>query len=160
MPSFDIVSEVDNHELANAVDQANREISARFDFRGSDAKIDNKENVLTLSAASDFQVDQMQPVLYQKLTKRGIDISCIDPGKMETRGMRATKTLTVRQGVDSDTAKKIVKLLKDSKIKVQAAIQGDQVRVTGKKRDDLQGAIQLMKESNLDLPLQFSNFRD
>lgn len=160
MPSFDVVSEIDEHELANAIDQANREISNRFDFKGSDAKIELAESVMTLTADSDFQVQQMQPIILQKLTKRGIDISCLDQGQIQTSGQKARQTMSVRQGIDKETASKIVKAIKSSKAKVQAAIQGEQVRVTGKKRDDLQGAIAMLKQVELDLPLQFNNLRD
>lgn len=160
MPSFDVVSEIDEHELANAIDQANREISNRFDFKGSDAKIELTESAMTLIADSDFQVQQMQPIILQKLTKRGIDISCLDQGEIQTSGQKARQTMSVRQGIDKETASKIVKAIKSSKTKVQAAIQGEQVRVTGKKRDDLQEAIAMLKQVELDLPLQFNNFRD
>ena len=160
MPSFDVVSEIDEHELANAIDQANREISNRFDFKGSDAKIELADSVMTLTADSDFQVQQMQPIILQKLTKRGIDISCLDQGEIQTSGQKARQSMSVRQGIDKETASKIVKAIKSSKTKVQAAIQGEQVRVTGKKRDDLQSAIALLKQEELGLPLQFNNFRD
>lgn len=160
MPSFDVVSEIDEHELANAIDQANREISNRFDFKGSDAKIEIADSVMTLSADSDFQVQQMQPMILQKMTKRGIDISCLDQGEIQTSGQKAKQTISVRQGIDKETASKIVKAIKASKSKVQAAIQGDQVRVTGKKRDDLQEAIAMLKQAELGLPLQYINFRD
>lgn len=160
MPSFDVVSEIDEHELANAIDQANREISNRFDFKGSDAKIELADSVMTLTADSDFQVQQMQPIILQKLTKRGIDISCLDQGEIQTSGQKARQAMSVRQGIDKETASKIVKAIKSSKTKVQAAIQGEQVRVTGKKRDDLQSAIALLKQEELGLPLQFNNFRD
>lgn len=160
MPSFDVVSEIDEHELANAIDQANREISNRFDFKGSDAKIELSDSVMTLTADSDFQVQQMQPMILQKMTKRGIDISCLDQGEIQTSGQKAKQTISVRQGIDKETASKVVKAIKASKAKVQAAIQGEQVRVTGKKRDDLQDAIALLKQAELGLPLQYTNFRD
>lgn len=160
MPSFDVVSEIDEHELANAIDQANREISNRFDFKGSDAKIELADSVMTLTADSDFQVQQMQPMILQKMTKRGIDISCLDLGEIQTSGQKAKQTISVRQGIDKETASKIVKTIKASKSKVQAAIQGEQVRITGKKRDDLQEAIAMLKQSDLGLPLQYINFRD
>ncbi len=160
MPSFDVVSEIDEHELANAIDQANREISNRFDFKGSDAKIELTDSVMTLLADSDFQVQQMQPMILQKMTKRGIDISCLDLGEIQTSGQKAKQTISVRQGIDKETASKIVKAIKASKAKVQAAIQGEQVRVTGKKRDDLQEAIALLKQAEMGLPLQYTNFRD
>jgi hypothetical protein len=160
MPSFDVVSEVDMHELANAVDQANREVETRFDFKGSDARIEEKGKELTLSARSDFQLKQMLDILRLKMVKRGVDIQCLDVGQPETSNLRARQKVTVRQGLESEAAKKIVKLIKDAKLKVQASIQGEQVRVTGKKRDDLQEAIALLRESKLELPLQFTNFRD
>ena len=160
MPSFDIVSEVDQHELRNAVDQANREIGNRYDFKGADAKIEIAESVLTLNAESTFQVEQMQPILYQKLSKRGIDVACLQEGEIEEVGRRARQISSVREGVDKDTARKIVRMIKDSKIKVQAAVQGEQVRVTGKKRDDLQQVIAMLKAQEMDLPLQYQNFRD
>lgn len=160
MPSFDVVSEVDMHELTNAVDQSNREIINRFDFKGSDARVELLESVLTLHAGSEFQINQMLDILYAKLAKRGVDIACIDKGKIEIAGNNARQTLTVRQGIDADMARKTVKLIKDSKIKVQASIQGEQVRITGKKRDDLQEAIALLRKAELGLPLQYTNFRD
>ena len=160
MPSFDVVSEVDMHELRNAVDQANRDISNRFDFKGSDAKVEQNETELTLHAASDFQIDQINEILNRSLAKRGIDIQCLDKGAVEVANMRAKQQITVRQGIDKELAKKLVKLIKDEKMKVQAAIQGDQVRVTGKKRDDLQEVIALLRQGEFGLPLQFQNFRD
>lgn len=160
MPSFDVVSEVDKHELTNAVDQTNREVSNRFDFKGSNAKTEQNDNELQLEAESEFQISQMLTILHQKLSKRGIDIAALEEGKVEERGNRAYLTITVREGIDKEVAKKIIKQIKDSKIKVQAAIQGEQVRVTGKKRDDLQQVIALLKESDTGLPLQFTNFRD
>lgn len=160
MPSFDIVSEVDGHELQNAIDQVNKEIANRFDFKGSDAKVENKENVLTLSAQSDFQVQQIRPMLYEKLVKRGIDVQCLDEANIEQSGMRAHQRITVREGLDKESAKKVVKTIKDAKLKVQAAVQGEQVRVTGKKRDDLQQCMQLLRGADLGVPLQYNNFRD
>jgi len=160
MPSFDVVSEIDAHELDNAVDQANREIANRFDFKGSDANIQLTEGAMTLTADSDFQVQQMQPIVLQKLSKRGIDVSCLDQGDIQTSGQKAKQVITVRQGIDKETASKIVKTMKTSKIKVQAAIQGEQVRITGKKRDDLQEAIALLKGSEMGIPMQYTNFRD
>jgi uncharacterized protein YajQ (UPF0234 family) len=160
MPSFDIVSEVDMHELTNAVDQANREIGTRFDFKGTDAKVEQNDAELRLDASAAFQVEQVYDVLIQKMAKRGIDLGCIERGKLEVSGTRARQTITIRQGVDSDTAKKIVKMIKDGKLKVQAQIQGDKVRVTGKKRDDLQTVIAMLKEQKLSVPLQYNNFRD
>jgi hypothetical protein len=160
MPSFDVVSEVDHHELTNAVDQMNREITNRFDFKGSNARVVLKDQVMNLEADNEFQIKQMHDIIYKKLASRGIDTSCLEQGKIEERGMRAYQTITVREGVDKELAKKIVKMVKDRKIKVQAAIQGDQVRVNGKKRDDLQAVIEMLKGADIDLPLQFNNFRD
>lgn len=160
MPSFDVVSEIDHHELANAVDQANREVTTRFDFKGSDSSYEINENVITLKTESDFQLDQMLDVLYSKMAKRGIDLIAAEPGEPVIMAKTATRTVTIREGIESDLAKKIVKQIKDAKLKVQASVQGDQVRVTGKKRDDLQSAIALLKEAELGLPLQFKNFRD
>ena len=160
MPSFDVVSEIDAHELANAVDQMNREISNRYDFKGSDAKVEHKDNALNIEATSEFQVQQMEDIIYTKLAKRNIDTRCLDKGKIEERGKRAYQTITVKQGIDKELGKKMIKLVKDSKLKVQAAIQGDQLRITGKSRDDLQMAMALFKKSELELPLQFTNFRD
>lgn len=160
MPSFDIVSEVDQHELTNAIDQAHREITNRFDFKGTSAAIEENDGRISLVADSDFQVQQMHPVLYQKLTARKIDIACLDPQKVETVGKGVRQYILVRQGIDRDTAKKAVAALKASKLKVQAQVQGEQLRVTGKKRDDLQSAMSLLKAEDLDIPLQFQNFRD
>ena len=160
MASFDVVSEIDEHELGNAVDQANREIGNRFDFKGSDAKIDLTEESMTLEADSDFQIQQMQPIILQKLTKRGIDISCLKHGDVQTSGQKARQVLSIKKGIDKEIAGKIVKTVKNSKMKLQASIQGDQVRITGKKRDDLQSAIALLKGSEFELPLQYINFRD
>ena len=160
MPSFDVVSEVDHHEMTNAVDQMNREISNRFDFKGSGAKVELKEQVMNLEAENEFQIKQMHDIIYKKLASRGIDTACLDQGKIEERGMRAYQAITVREGVDKELARKIVKMIKDRKMKVQAAIQGEQVRVTGKKRDDLQSVIEMLKGADIELPLQFNNFRD
>jgi uncharacterized protein YajQ (UPF0234 family) len=161
MPSFDIVSEIDQHELTNAVDQANREISNRFDFKGSDSRIEQKETTLKLIAPTEFQVTQMQDILNTKLSKRQIDIRCLDIGKITSNIKEAQQEIIVRQGIEKELAKKLVKLIKESKLKVQAAIQGDQVRITGKKRDDLQEAIAFVKaEKSIEMPLQFTNFRD
>ena len=160
MPSFDIVSEVDKHELMNAVDQINREVSTRFDFKGSDAKVELKEFVMNFEASSTFQLTQMRDIMANKFARRNIDTRGLDRGKVEERGLRAYQTITVKQGIDTETAKKIIKLIKDSKLKVQSAIQGEQVRITGKKRDDLQAVMALLKGSDIELPLQFTNFRD
>src|SRR6056297_670544 len=160
MPSFDVVSEIDHHELANAVDQANREVTTRFDFKGSDSSFELKETVITMKTESEFQLDQMLDVLYSKMTKRGIDLDAVELGEPVIMAKTATRSVTVREGIDTELARKIVKEVKGSKIKVQASIQGDQVRVTGKKRDDLQQVIALLKGTELGLPLQFKNFRD
>jgi hypothetical protein len=161
MPSFDIVSEVDKQELKNAIEQTNKEVSTRFDFKGSDARVEQAEYVLTVYADDEFKLDQVQDVLNNKLIKRGIDIKCIEIGKVEkVSGNKVKRQVTVKTGVETELAKKIVRLIKDSKIKVQASIQGEEVRVTGAKRDTLQEAIQLVKKSIADFPLQFQNFRD
>ena len=160
MPSFDIVSEVDPHEVTNSVDQSNREVSTRFDFKGSGAQYELKDAVITLLAENEFQLQQMRDILQPRLAKRGIDLLCIKVDPPQTAGRQARQTITLRQGIEAPLAKQIIKLIKDSKIKVQASIQGDQVRVTGKKRDDLQEAIALLRGSELDMPLQFTNFRD
>jgi len=161
MPSFDIVSEVDAHELTNAIDQVNREVGNRFDFKGSDSKITLVDTAMNIEAGSEFQINQIEDIIYQKLAKRSIDTRCLDKGQIEERGKRAYQTITVRQGIESDLARKIVKMIKDKKMKVQAAIQGEQVRVTGKKRDDLQAVMAMLKAAdNIDMPLQYNNFRD
>jgi len=161
MPSFDIVSEVDKQELRNAVDQANKEVSGRFDFKGSDARIEQAEYVLTVYADDDFKMDQVLDILMGKLTKRSIDVRCLDKGKIEKiTGNKVKQAVTVKTGVETELAKKIVKLVKDSKLKVQAGIQGDAVRVTGAKRDILQETIALIRKSITDFPLQYQNFRD
>ena len=160
MPSFDVVSEVDHHELTNAVDQMNREITNRFDFKGSNARVVLKDQVMNLEADNEFQIKQMHDIIYKKLASRGIDTACLEQGKIEERGMRAYQAITVREGVDKELARKIVKMIKDRKMKVQSAIQGEQVRVTGKKRDDLQSVIEMLKGADIELPLQFNNFRD
>lgn len=160
MPSFDVVSEIDHHELGNAVDQANREVSTRFDFKGSGARFELADNLITLHAQAEFQLQQMIDMLYGKLAKRGIDTAALDVGEPVLMAKTATQPVTVREGIDSELARKIVKRMKESKLKVQSQIQGDQVRVTGKKRDDLQQAIALLKGAELDLPLQYKNFRD
>jgi len=160
MPSFDIVSELNPHEVANAIDQANREVSTRFDFKGTNAKFELNELVVTLSAPADFQLKQMMDILKLKLTKRGIDIACMKVDEPVVTGQTAKQVATLRQGVETELGKKIQRLIKDSKLKVQAAIQDKQVRVTGKSRDDLQEAIALVRGGKLDLPLQFTNFRD
>ncbi|MFT5225591.1 MAG: hypothetical protein ACI8XX_001343 [Polaribacter sp.] len=160
MPTFDAVSEVDHHELKNAIDQANREIGTRYDFKGSDSKIEQSANELTLISESEFQIKQMAPILKEKMAKRGLDVSCLEFADIIEMNKKAKQQVTVKEGLDKDMARKIVKLIKESKIKVQAAIQDEQVRVTGKKRDELQQVMQLLREANLGLPLQFNNFRD
>ena len=161
MPSFDIVSEVNQVEVRNAVDQANKEIGTRFDFKGSDARIEVADNVLTLFADDDFKLKQVSDVLTGKLAKRSVDIRSLksaDPQKIS--GNKVKQAVTVRTGVDQDLAKRIVRLIKDSRLKLQASIQGDAVRVSGGKRDDLQEAIALVRRSVTDYPLQYQNFRD
>ena len=160
MPSFDIVSEVDKHALTNAVDQANRVVTSRFDFKGVEAKFERNEYLVTVWADSEFQVQQMLDVLRPALVKNGIDLQCLDMGKPQGSGKQIKQEVTVRTGLESTLAKKIVKLIKDKKMKVQAQIQGEQVRVTGKKRDDLQEAIAMLRKEELEMPLQFTNFRD
>ncbi len=160
MPSFDIVSEVNLHELSNAVDQSNRELSTRFDFKGSDAHVEYQDTSLTLQAENEFQLNQMTDILHKKLAKRGVEIASLEAGQVEIKNRQARLPMTVKQGIDKETAKKLVKTIKDSKLKAQASIQGEQVRVSGKKRDDLQSIIALLRDKNLGLPLQFINFRD
>ncbi|MES9845417.1 MAG: YajQ family cyclic di-GMP-binding protein [Candidatus Sedimenticola sp. PURPLELP] len=160
MPSFDIVSEVDIQEVRNAVDQANREVTTRFDFKGVDAKFEQSNEEIKLSAEQDFQLKQMMDILRQKLAKRNIDVGCMESKEPECNLNAARQQVVIKQGIDTDTARKMVKGIKASKIKVQAQIQGEQVRVTGKKRDDLQQVIALLRDSDYGLPLQFNNFRD
>lgn len=161
MPSFDIVSEVNVVEVRNAVDQANKEVSTRYDFKGSDARIESADKVLTLFADAEFQLDQVKDILLGKLAKRGVDVRCLDHGKIEkVSGNKIKQAITVKEGIEGDLAKKIVRLIKDSKLKVQASIQGDAVRVSGAKRDDLQSAIALVRAQVTDFPLQYGNFRD
>jgi cyclic-di-GMP-binding protein len=160
MPSFDIVSELDAHEVANAIDQASREVNTRFDFKGTDAKFELNELVVTMTAPSDFQLKQMLDILKLKLTKRGVDIACMKVDDPVFSGQIAKQIVTLRQGIETELGKKIQRLIKDSKLKVQAAIQEKQVRVTGKSRDDLQQVIAMIRSSKLDLPMQFTNFRD
>ena len=160
MPSFDIVSEVDAHELTNAVDQANREVGTRFDFKGTGSRFDLKEFAITLHAPAEFQLRQMLDILKLKIAKRGIHIACMSVEDPVQSGQAATQVVNVRHGIDTETGRRIQKLIKESGLKVQAAIQGEQVRVTGKKRDDLQAAIARVRAAELELPLQFNNFRD
>lgn len=160
MPSFDVVSEIDLHEVTNAVDQANREVTTRFDFKGVDAKFLQKENVVTIVGEADFHIKQMNEIFTLKLTKRNIDIKCLKYGELQISGKEAKQEVTLQQGIETELGKKIVKLIKDKKLKVQASIQGDKVRVTGKSRDDLQECIAALREAKMELPLQFNNFRD
>ena len=160
MPSFDIVSELNAHEVANAVDQANREVGTRFDFKGTNAKFELNGFVITLTAQADFQLKQMLDILRLRLSKRGIDVACMKVDEPVMSGQTARQVVTLRQGVDTELGKKIQRLIKDSKLKVQAALQDKQVRVTGKSKDDLQATIALVRGAKLDLPLQFTNFRD
>jgi len=160
VPSFDIVSKLDSHEVTNAVDQANRELERRFDFKGTGAAFEHSDGIVTLKADAEFRLKQMQDILLQRLTARGIDVRCVDMGDVEVNLASARQQVTLKQGIDQPLAKKIVKLIKDSGGKVQAQIQGDQLRVSGKKRDDLQAAIALLRGSEIEMPLQFENFRD
>lgn len=161
MPSFDVVSEANLIEVKNAVDQSNKEISTRFDFKGSDARIEQKERELTAFADSEFQLNQVRDVLTAKLTKRNVDVRFMDNGKIEKiGGDKVKQIIKIKNGIESDAAKKIVRLIKDSKMKVQASIQGEAVRITGAKRDDLQAAIAMLRKDVTDLPLEFNNFRD
>ena len=162
MPSFDVVSEINHHELTNAVDQTNREVSTRFDFKGSNSRVERNELQITIIAPSDFQVQQVRDILQNKLSKRGIDLACLKLEPVVVSGSEARQIVNVREGLDSDLARKIVKMIKESKLKLQAQIQEKQVRVTGKKRDDLQSAISLLRGAgdSIDMPLQYVNFRD
>ncbi len=160
MPSFDVVSEVNHHELSNGVDQANREVTTRFDFKGSGSKFELADQLITMDTESDFQLQQMYDILCSKLVRRGIDIICLEKGEAVIQARTASQTIKVKEGIDTPTAKEMVKLIKQSKTRVQAAIQGEQLRVTGKKRDDLQAIIALLKGANLEIPLQYKNFRD
>ncbi|NOH35787.1 YajQ family cyclic di-GMP-binding protein [Vibrio chagasii] len=160
MPSFDIISEVEAVELRNAVDNANRELSTRFDFRGVDASFDYKDESVKLTAQDDFQLKQMRDILRSNLTKRNVDPNAMEAKAADQTGRTWHQTVIFKQGIETDVAKKIVKLIKDNKIKVQASIQGEKVRVTGKKRDDLQAVIALVRNGELGQPFQFDNFRD
>ena len=160
MPSFDIVSEVDRHELTNAVDQANRELTTRFDFKGVDAKFELDDTTIKQSAPSDFQLKQMEDILRGRLIARGIDARCLEFGEVETNLAGARQSITVKQGIERELAKKIQGAIKDAKLKVDTQINGDKLRVNGKKRDDLQSAIALLKAGEFERPLQFDNFRD
>jgi uncharacterized protein YajQ (UPF0234 family) len=160
MPSFDVVSEFDAHEASNAVDQANREVGTRFDFKGTGSKFELEGDVISLTSQSDFQLKQMLDILRQKMSKRGIDIGCLKEEETEITGSEARQKVIMRKGIDTPLAKDLVKKIKASKLKVQASIQGDKLRINGKKRDDLQSAIALLKDADVDLPLQYENFRD
>jgi len=160
MPTFDVVSEVNLHEVNNAVDQANREVTTRFDFKGSGAQFAVEDDTVQLQAESEFQLQQMMDILQAKLAKRGVDIQSLDIQNPEVSGRQARQSVKLKQGIDSVLAKTIVKMVKDSKLKVQASIQGDKVRVSGAKRDDLQAVIALLRKGELSQPLQYENFRD
>ena len=160
MPSFDVISEVDSHELTNAVDQASRELTTRFDFKGVDASFSLEDEVISMSAPSEFQLQQMTDILRARLIARGIDARCLDFGDIETNLAGARQKISVKQGIERELAKKIQAALKESKIKVDSQINGDKLRVNGKKRDDLQAAMALLKGGEFERPLQFDNFRD
>ncbi|MFK0379749.1 YajQ family cyclic di-GMP-binding protein [Pandoraea sp. NPDC090278] len=161
MPSFDVVSEANMVEVKNAIEQANKEISTRFDFKGSDSRVEHKEQELTLFADDNFKLDQVTQVLIAKMAKRNVDVRFLDYGKVEkVSGDKVKQVVKVKKGVEGDLAKKIVRIIKDSKMKVQASIQGDSVRIAGAKRDDLQSAMALLRKDVTDTPLDFNNFRD
>ncbi|GMR16568.1 MAG: YajQ family cyclic di-GMP-binding protein [Gammaproteobacteria bacterium] len=160
MPSFDVVSEVDFHEASNALDQAKRELGTRFDFRGVEATFERADDTITMTADAEIQLQQMLDILQNKLHRRGIDISCLQVEAVTKLGKQVKQKVIIKQGLDKDAARKIVKLIKEKKLKVQSAIQGEKVRVTGKKRDDLQQTIAILKEADLEMPLQYDNFRD
>jgi len=160
MPSFDVVSEIDSHELTNAVDQASRELSQRFDFKNTGAEFELDETTVTMSAPAEFQLKQMLEILKLKIAKRGIDIVCLEVQEPLVNLAVAKQLVVLRHGIDQETGKKVTRLIKESKLKVQAQVQGEKVRVTGKKRDDLQEAIALLRKSTFEVPLQFNNFRD
>ncbi len=163
MPSFDTVSELDKHEVANAVDQANRELDQRFDFRGSGARFEHDDKdlfTITMRAQADFQLKQMLDILRLRLSKRGIDVSCMEVKDIDRNQGGTRQTVVLKHGIDKDNGREIVKLVKESGLKVQAQVQGDKVRVTGRKKDDLQAAMALLRRAELGVPLQFQNFRD
>lgn len=160
MPSFDIVSEVDLHEVTNAVDQTNREVGNRFDFKGSNARVEQKESVLTVHGENEFQIRQILDIMHKRMTKRRIDIAALSEAEVQTSGNKASLVISVQQGINQDAARTLVKKIKESKLKLQSSIQGDKVRVTGKKRDDLQSIISQLDSYGLQLPLQTINFRD
>ena len=160
MPSFDVVSDFNYHEVTNAVDQSNREVTTRFDFKGTNSQFLLDDNSVNLTSESEFQLQQMLDILKQKLAKRGVNVGCLKAEDPDMSINEARQKIILRKGIDSDLARKLVKHIKNSKLKVQVAIQGDQLRVSGKKRDNLQTAIQLLKDLDVDLPLQYENFRD
>jgi uncharacterized protein YajQ (UPF0234 family) len=160
MPTFDIVSEVDMQEVRNSVDQANRELGTRFDFRGITASFELEEDAILIRAQEEFQIEQMEDILRDKLVRRKVDTGCLEPGGIEGSGSEKRQRYRIVQGIDRDAGKEIVKRVKESKLKVQAAVQGEKIRITGKKRDDLQQVIAMLREAKLEIPLQFENFRD
>lgn len=160
MPSFDIVSNTDQHEITNAIDQANREVSTRFDFKDTNARLELSKTTITIIAPNEFQLKQVEEILRNKLAKRQVDSRVLQPKDITTNLSEAKQVIEVKQGIDQENAKKITKLIKESGLKVQASIQGDQIRVTGKKRDDLQEAIAMLRQAKVEVPLQFVNFRD
>ena len=160
MPSFDVVSEVDTHELTNAVDQAVRELSQRFDFKHIEASFELEDTTVMMTAPDEFQLKQMLEILKLRIAKRGIDVTCLEVKDPDKNLARAKQAVLVKHGIDAEAGRKVVRLVKDSKIKVQAQVQGDKVRITGKKRDDLQEAMALLRRSEVGVPLQFNNFRD
>ena len=160
MPSFDTVSELNAHEVANAIDQANRELAQRFDFKDTGARFELKEFTVTMHAEVDFQLKQMLEILKVRLAKRGVDLVCLEVKEPQTNLSAAHQEVILKHGIDQETGKKIMRIVKDSKLKVQASLQGDKVRVNAKQRDDLQSAIQLLKKAGIEVPLQFDNFRD
>jgi len=160
MPSFDVVSDFDAHEASNAVDQANREVNTRFDFKGTGSKFELEGQIISMTTQSDFQLKQMLDILKQKLAKRGIDVGCILEDDPEFSGSEARQKITLRKGIETPLARDLVKKIKATKIKVQTAIQGEKLRVSGKKRDDLQATISMLKDTDVGLPLQYENFRD
>ncbi len=160
MPSFDVVSEIDRHELTNAVDQASRELAQRFDFKNVEAKFELEDTTITLSAPAAFQLKQMLEILRLRIAKRGIDVKCMEEKDPEVNLAQARQQVPLKHGIDAEAGRKVSRFIKDSKLKVQAQVQGDKVRITGKKRDDLQDAIALLRKSDVGVPLQFNNFRD
>ncbi len=160
MPTFDIVSEVDMQEVRNSVDQASRELGTRFDFRGVTASFELEEDAILIRAQEEFQIEQMEDILRDKLVRRKVDTGCLDPGGIEGSGNEKRRRYKIVQGIDRDQGKEIVKRVKESKLKVQASVQGEKIRITGKKRDDLQDVIAMLREAKLEIPLQFENFRD